>query len=482
MNFRITTTLFLLILVLFTASCNKTPDEEKLPFDELTLNALNRGDLRFAITRIDSLMRAHPANNYLKYFYGTILVNHGSEKVFDLIDTLKSSGDTVYSGLLELHIDVMIGDRSAKEKLERKLKEFPSNNELKLLEWIVRLDNGEFEYAENTLNEIRELTPLKYLPLLAMYYHSYDRDYKTALKYLSMLRNETIYKKEKDFNRLSFLQNRTIHYGFDSSFTVKYEQCGAQPGMQFITENGITLKMGFDTGTNGYNFTIHRKSLGDSLKGTQLYNIEKGIQYNYMKEPVDVIGKLVDFKTPRIDNFLVEYFDGGLSIADGVFSPLLFNAAITINSKDEIVMIHNKESLEKYINGLKQGEYTTVPYKVRKGWMFIPCEVKGKKVEMIIETGSRDVNLNNLAVKRLGIETYEGSLKWRGEDYPVTKLDTEIKIGNFTYTVAGGLKSKFVLGNLGCGLACAGDIGPDFIRNYIFTIDPFNRQIILEKL
>ncbi|MBZ0180075.1 MAG: retropepsin-like domain-containing protein [Melioribacteraceae bacterium] len=481
MSFRIIAALFLLIFILLTISCNEEHHQEKLPFDESTLTALNTGDLRFAITRIDSLMRAHPENKYLKYFYGTILVNYGSEKVFDLIDTLKSSGDTVYSGLLELHIDVMIGDLGAKEKLERKLKEFPNNNELKLLEWIVRLDEGEFEYAENSLNEIRATTPLKYLPLLAMYYHSYDRDYKTALKYLSMLRDESIYRKEKDFNRLSFLQNRTIHYGFDSSFTVKYEQCGAQPGMQFVAENGIILKMGFDTGTNGYGFTIHRKSLGDSLKGPQLYNIEKGIQYNYMSEPADVTGKLVNFKIPYIENFLVEYFDGGLTIADGVFSPLLFNAAVTINSKDEIVMIHNKESLEKYITGLEQGEYTTVPYKVRKGWMFIPCEVKGKKVEMIIEAGSRDVNFNALAVKRLGIETYESSLKWRGKDYPVTKLDTEIKIGNFTYTVAGGLKSKFVLGNLGCGLACAGDIGPDFIRNYIFTIDSFNRQIILEK-
>ncbi|MCO6474655.1 MAG: retropepsin-like domain-containing protein, partial [Melioribacteraceae bacterium] len=455
--------------------------QEKLPFDEPTLTALNKGDIRYAITKIDSLMTVYPENDYLRYFYGTILINNGSEKVINLIDTLKSHGDTVYSGLLELHIDIMIGDKSAKAKLERKLKEYPNNNELILLDWIARLDNGEFEYAESTLNEIRKLTPLKYLPLLAIYYHSYDRDYKTALKYLSVLRNESIFKMDKDFKRLSFLQDRNIHYGFDSSFTVKYEHCGAQPGMQFLTGNGISLKMGFDTRTNGYGFTIHKKSLGDCLEGKQFYNIEKGIQYNYMSGPADVTGKLVNFKIPYVENFLVEYFDGGLTIADGVFSPLLFNAAVTINSKDEIVTIHNKESLAKYINGLSQEDYTVVPYRVRKGWMFVPCEIHGKKVEMIVETGSRDVNFNALAVKRLGIETYESSLKWRGEDYPVTKLDTEIKIGNFTYTVTGGLKSKFVLGNLGYGLGTAGDIGPDFIRNYIFTIDPFNSQIILEK-
>jgi len=482
MYFRIIIALLLLSFILITSSCYEKADHEELPLDTETKSALNLGDIRFAITKLDSLMTVYPENNYLKYFYGIILVNYGSAKIYDIIDSLRNKGDLVYSDLLELHIDIMIGDQSATERLSKKLEELPDNNELRLLDWIVKLDNGEFEYAEKTLNEIREITPLKYLPLLAIYYHSYDRDYKTALKYLTMLRNESIYKMEKDFNRLSYLQDREIHYGFDSSFTVKYEQCGAQPGMQFITECGTTLKMGFDTGTNGYGFTIHRKSLGDSLKGSQLYNIEKGIQYNYMSEPADVVGKLLNVKTPRIENFLVEYFEGGLTLADGVFSPLLFNAAVTINSKEEKVILHNKKSLKNYIEGLSKEAYTTAPYKVRKGWMFIPCEVNGKNVEMMLETGSRDVNFNSLAAKRLGLESYEGFVKWKGEDYPVTKLDTEITVGNFTYKVNGGHKTNYVLGNLAYGLGAAGDIGPDFISSFIFTIDPFNKQIILEKL
>jgi len=482
MHLRIIAALFLLSFILLTTSCYEKADPEVLPLDAETVSALNLGDIRFSLTKLDSLMKVYPENNYLKYFYGAILVNYGSAKVYDIIDSLRNKGDLVYSDLLELHIDVMIGDHSTKERLNKKLEELPDNNELRLLDWIVKLDNGDFENAEATLGEIRKITPLKYLPLLAIYYHSYDRDYRTALKYLTMLRNESIYKMEKDFNRLSILKDRNISYGFDSSFAVKYEQCGAQPGMQFVTETGITLKMGFDTGTNGYGFTIHKKSLGDSLVGKKLYNIEKGIQYNYMSEPADVTGKLINFKIPLIENFLVEYFEGGLTLADGVFSPLLFNAAVTINSTDEIVTIHNKESLEKYINGLSQEDYTTAPYKVRKGWMFIPCEVNGKIVDMMLETGSRDVNFNSLAARRLGLESYEGFVKWRGEDYPVSKLDTEMKVGNFTYTVNGGHKTNFVLGNLAYGLGAAGDIGPDFIRSYIFTIDPFNKQIILEKL
>ncbi len=482
MYFRIIAALFLLSFILITNSCYENADHEELPLDAETESALNLGDIRFAITKIDSLMKVFPENNYLKYFYGTILVNYGSAKVYDIIDSLRNKGDLVYSDLLELHIDVMIGDRSTRERLNKKLEEFPDNNELRLLDWIVKLDNGDFENTEATLGEIRKITPLKYLPLLAIYYHSYDRDYRTALKYLTMLRNESIYKMEKDFNRLSCLQDRNIHYDIDSSFTVKYEQCGAQPGMQFVTENGITLKIGFDTGTNGYGFTIHNKSLGDSLEGKQIYSIEKGIQYNYMSAPADVIGKLINLKTPRAENFLVEYFEGGLTLADGVFSPLLFNAAVTINSKEEVVTLHNRDSLEKYIASLSKESFTTVPYKVRKGWMFIPCEVNGKKIEMMLETGSRDVNFNSLATRRLGLESYEGFVKWKGEDYPVTKLDTEMKVGNFSYAVSGGHQTNFVLGNLAYGLGAAGDIGPNFIQNYIFTIDPFNQQIILEKL
>lgn len=114
--------------------------------------------------------------------------------------------------------------------------------------------------------------------------------------------------------------------------------------------------------------------------------------------------------------------------------------------------------------------------------MFIPCEVNGKNVEMILETGSRDVNFNSLAARRLGLESYEGFVKWNGEDYPVTKLDTEIKVGSFVYTVNGRHKTNFVLGNLAYGLGAAGDVGPDFISSFVFTIDPFNKQIILEKL
>lgn len=481
MYLRIIAALFLLSFNLLATSCYEKSDTEELQLDAETESALNMGDIRFAITKIDSLMKVYPKNNYLKYFYGTILVNYGNIKVYDVIDTLKNNNGEFYADLLKLHVDVMIGEYSARKRLNTKLEEFPTISELKLLDWIVKLDNGDFENAEKTLSEIREITPLKYLPLLAIYYHSYDRDYKTALKYLTMLRNESVYKMEKDFNRLSLLKDRDIKYNLDSSFTVKYEQCGAQPGMQFVTENGISLKMGFDTGTNGYGFSIHNKSLGDSLEGNQIYDIEKGIQYNYMSEPADVIGKLINLKIPRVDDFLVEYFEGGLTLADGVFSPLLFNSAITIKSKEEVVLIHNRESLEDYISNLPEDNHTKVPYKVRKGWMFIPCEVNGKKIEMMLETGSRDVNFNSLATRRLGISTYEGFVKWRGEDYPVTKLDAEIKVGDFTYTVSGGLESNFVLGNLACGLAAAGDIGPDFINCFIFTIDPFNKQIILEK-
>lgn len=45
----------------------------------------------------------------------------------------------------------------------------------------------------------------------------------------------------------------------------------------------------------------------------------------------------------------------------------------------------------------------------------------------------------------------------------------------------GGMISSFVMGNTYYGLASAGDIGPDFLRNYAFTIDPFKGHFIIEE-
>lgn len=473
--------IFICCTIFLNAFETKLNDKSDL-FSEKLIYSLEVGKLRSAIKELDSLRITYPENNYVKYYLGTIYINVGSTKVYDILEELKKNNDLKFTELLKLQIDLLIGDPAAEQRLKEAVKSTEEIENLHLLNWLINLDNGEFESAEKSLSDIRTKTHLKYLPLKALYYYAYDRDYKSAFKYLSMLRSESGYNYEKDFRRLTFLQKERASFDIDSTISVQYEQCGAQPGMQFVTKSGKKIKMGFDTGTNGYGFSIHQQALGDSLHGDLVYEVEDGIQYNYMSEPADVKAKLVDFSSPPLNSFLVEYFEGGLTLADGVFSPLLFNAAVTINSANQTVLLRSKAALNQYVDSLEEENYTAVPYKLRKGWMFIPCQVNGRDIMMMLETGSRDVNFNSIAVKELGLNTYESTVKWRGEDYPVTKLDAEIKVGDFIYKVSGGFESDFVLGNLGYGLACAGDIGPDFIKNFVFTIDPYNKRIILEKL
>ena len=100
---------------------------------------------------------------------------------------------------------------------------------------------------------------------------------------------------------------------------------------------------------------------------------------------------------------------------------------------------------------------------------------------MMIETGSRDINFNSLSSEYLGLEPYESTLSWNGEDYPVKKIDCKIQIGSTSYEVKGGLISDFVLGNWYYGAGSSGDIGPDFLKNQAFIIDQFNNRFILIK-
>lgn len=98
----------------------------------------------------------------------------------------------------------------------------------------------------------------------------------------------------------------------------------------------------------------------------------------------------------------------------------------------------------------------------------------------MVETGSRDVNANSLAAKRYGLPTRPGTIVWQGKEREVTRPDFVFDIGGIAYAPGDGLVDDFALGAYGTGLGSAGDIGPGFLKDYRFTIDPFSEQIILE--
>jgi hypothetical protein len=400
-------------------------------------------------------------------------------KVLDILEELHLSNNDLYRELLDLKIDMLIGKESYDKKLNRLIKKYPGNKELEVFNWLKRLDDGDFSWAENNLQYVRKYSQMDFLPLLALYNKSFDRDFELAYDYLTKLREESIYKRDNTYKRLEHLvKNRP---GLNEDYIeLEYIECGAEFGIMMKDAKGKKIKMAIDTGTSGYGVTIHSKALGDSLSGEHVFTTKDGIQYNYMDGPADVVAKLVDFSEPNMENLLIEYFEGGLTIADGVFSPLIFGMALTVNPFQEKVILRNEENINRYVKQLDDKRHTTVSYKLRNGWMFIPCEVNGEKVLMNFETGSRDVNFNEIAAERIGLETYDSTIKWRGEDYPVTKINTEIRVGDFTYKVEEGFVSDFVLGNCDFGLASAGDIGPDFLRNFIWTIDPYSKSLILE--
>jgi hypothetical protein len=260
---------------------------------------------------------------------------------------------------------------------------------------------------------------------------------------------------------------------------LEYADCGPGMGFYMTDSKGQSIKVELDTGTSGGLFTIHSDSVGRNLAGKDTMTIEDGISYNYMEGPEDMHYKLVSFSEPPIDNFLTGYFKGSFTKADGCFSPFIFKGyALSMDPVKRTAFLRTEEALDSYLAGLD--DYVAVDYVIREGWIYIPCRINGREVLMMVETGSRYVNLNSIAAKRLGIEPYKSTIKWRGQDYPVEKIDFTLEIGRLKHEVKGGMVSSFVLGNTYYGLASAGDIGPDFLRNYAFTIDPFGKRIIIE--
>jgi hypothetical protein len=262
-----------------------------------------------------------------------------------------------------------------------------------------------------------------------------------------------------------------------------YVDCGSQMGLRMTSVGGRDLDLSIDTGTGSGLLTLHESEPGEALAGPVVLRLEDGIHYHYMPEPVDVVCKLVDFRDPPMSRRPVEYFDGDFDAADGCVSPFAFpGAALTVDPQAERVWLRDRDGLAEYMRSVDPERTAVVPYVRRCGWIFVPARVNGHDVLMMVESGSRDVNVNTLAARRLGIPSRDGTIEWRGDDYPVKRADLTVEIGGLTYRCPDALVDDFVLGNNWTGTACAGDLGPDFLRHYRFTVDPFAGRLVLEEL
>jgi len=153
--------------------------------------------------------------------------------------------------------------------------------------------------------------------------------------------------------------------------------------------------------------------------------------------------------------------------------------AITVDTFEGKVALRNERRLGRYFSGLAGAVH--LPCKERNGWIYVTAGIEGRGVLMMAETGPRDLNINGLTAVRYGIGTRPGAVPWSGKDFPVVRPVLTVDVGGIASTPGDGLVDDFAMGNGWTGCACAGDIGPEFLRNYRFTIDPFEKALVLEK-
>ncbi len=431
---------------------------------------------------LDSLLRADSLNVEALYLKGELYISGGNSKCFDIIEKLKRLGVERESVILNLKIDLLLGHQDFPAKLALAKEQYPENAEIEFCEWLYNLDNNFSEEALKKTKYFYDNISLRIQPYEAAYFFLTDNNLELAKVYLDTLRAVSDYKLNSHYQRYKHLGSLKVEEPDFDFIELPYIQCGPELGAIFETVNGEKLRMAFDTGTSNGRFTIHSFAKGDSLAGDTLYTVKNGIWYGYMDAPVDVVTKRISLKQPLDYEILVEYFEGHFTVADGCFSPFAFpNTAFTFDPIKERVFMRSKDNLTNYVDNLNKNDIEIIPYFVRDSWIYIKAEVNGQEAIMMVESGSRDVNFNALAVKKMNLNYYDSEIMWRGKAYPTKKIDTILKIGSIEYRVEGGLISDYALGNNGFGLAAAGDIGPDFLRKIKFTLDPFNRRIIFEK-
>jgi hypothetical protein len=430
---------------------------------------------------LDSLLAEDSLNVKANYLRSELYILYGDTSFKSSLRRLREAGAEKELTILKVKVGMLIGDPDAVIDAGEALLNYPGNAELEFVLWLHNLDRGGFSEAAGTAHSLSPRLIFPHLPYQALFDYASDSDPLLALSYLDTLESmvgSVYHSRNRELLKLMASLNRDV--SVMGEYKLEYADCGPGMGFYMTAANGTRIKVELDTGTSRGLFTIHSDSTGKSLGGDDILTVPEGIWYNYMEGPEDMHYSVTAFRDPPLKNFLTGYFKGSLTKADGCFSPFVFKGyALSIDPVNRSAFLRTRESLDKYLSSLE--DYTEVDYIVRNGWIYIPARVNGKEILMMVETGSRYVNLNSIAAEWLDVTPYSGTIKWRGDDYPVEMVDFHLEIGNIEHHVKGGLVSGFVLGNTYVGLASAGDIGPDFLRHFAFTIDPFKKKLILEE-
>lgn len=435
-----------------------------------------RGALKNGITTVDSVLKNDPDDQHALYLKGEYCCLAGKKEVLEVLRRIK---DEYYADLLDLKIDLLLGDRRFPDKLRKLREKYPSSAELEFAGWLYKTEHGGLEEAKKDLWQLSDKLVFGFLPSRHLYIltEASDAQYAASLLHEASKRG---FAWTKRVDRKPQLKPEQVFSSSIYETELPLIDCGPYMGIELRDSLGNIVRASLDTGTSGFGLTIHSRTKGDSLCGVLLDTVRNGIQYRYMSAPADLYYKLCSFSWPDARNMLVGYFEGGLPASDGVFSPFAFkDLAITIDSKNRKVFLRSRQALKKYLSG--KNNYESLDFIRRGGWIYVPGKIDTSEVLMMVETGSRDVNLNKIAQLRYDTPVIEDSIEWRGKTYPVTRPVFKLRLGSLEYEPEDALVDEFVLGNYYTGVASAGDIGPDFLRNYTFTIDPFESRLILEK-
>lgn len=459
-------------------NCRGQDDDH--PLVSQAKDSFGRREYREGRLLLDSLLASDSMHVSANYLMAQLYLLYADTAYLKYLDRLQQADAWEECDIIRIREAMLLGDETAEKLIEAAVKKYPRNADLEYVIWLNEIDKGGFAEKAGEAAALSEKMVFSHLPYEALFYYSMDIDPGLALAYLDTLESiagEVYHSRNRPV--LELLTRLPENRPTVDEIELEYADCGPGMGFYMTDSKGQRIKVELDTGTSGGLFTIHSDSVGRNLAGKDTMTIEEGISYNYMEGPEDMHYKLASFSEPPMDNFLIGYFKGSFTKADGCFSPFIFKAyALSMDPVKRTAFLRTEKALDSYLAGLD--DYVAVDFVIREGWIYIPCKINGREVLMMIETGSRYVNLNDIAAKRLGVEPYASTIKWRGQDYPVEKIDFTMEIGRLKHEIKGGMVSSFILGNTYYGLASAGDIGPDFLRNYAFTIDPFRRRLIIE--
>ncbi len=444
--------------------------------------SLKEGRVSSARDSLDSIIVSCADCVDALYLRGHTCLTKGEPRLIDIIARLRELGALEYADMLQLKLLQLLGDHEFETLLKHCESAYQDSPEVAVAAWVHEHDwnGGLADTAE--LHRFGREAVLGFAPYIAAFCWAADVSYAEGLRYLGMLHDRVPYRWGSYDQTFAVRDELATTIEIDGVVELEYAECGSQMGVYFVDANGNKLKMSLDTGTSGRGFTVHHDSVGDRLPGDTVLVIEDGIFYNYMPGPADIVIKAVDFQHPEMKAFPVEYFQGGFSLADGCFSPFaLEGAAITIDPIRQRAFLRDRKAMAQYRDSLSTDSAAFLPMVVRNSWPYVEVGINGRRVLFMIESGSRDVNVNELAALHLGIQAYDSSLMWNGKEYPMRMFNDTIDVGGFEYEVIGGLVTERVMGNHNYGAASAGDIGPEFLRNFVWTIDPFRRELILVR-